>query len=235
MAPVVSLRAAVALTGRFPALAGADLTVGSGEVVVLDGANGAGKTTLLRVCAGLVPVTGGEAVVLGYDLRRSHTAVRRQVGMLGHAPALYDDLTVLDNVRFAVRAAAGDPARVDAAMERLGLVGRLRRTPVVRLSAGQRRRVSLAVLVARRPPLWLLDEPHAALDAATRRLLGELVEEAATGGATVLLASHEPDAALPLADRVVTMGGGRVLGECDGWRGRSLGPSPRAVGGSHVA
>jgi heme ABC exporter ATP-binding subunit CcmA len=213
MASAVFLRAAVALTGRFPALAGIDLDVAPGEIVVLEGPNGAGKTSVLRACAGLLPVTGGEALILGHDLRRHPAAVRRQVGMLGHAAALYDELSVVENVRFAVRAAGASVDGIDPALDRLGLVGRLRRTTVARLSAGQRRRVALAVLVARRPLLWLLDEPHAALDAEARTLLGEVVTEASTDGATVLLASHEPEASLPLADRVVSLAGGRTVGE----------------------
>ncbi len=220
MPPAVLLRAAVALTGRFPALAGVDLDVAAGEVVVLEGPNGAGKTSLLRVCAGLLPVTAGEAVVLGCDLRRDRSAVRRKVGLLGHGAALYDDLTVVENVRFAVRAAGGASGGIDAALERLGLTGRLRRTPAGRLSAGQRRRVALAALAARAPALWLLDEPHAALDREGRDVLAGLVSEAAAGGATVVLASHEPAASLPRADRVVTLAGGRVVAD------ERVGPAP---------
>jgi hypothetical protein len=104
MAPVVQFRAAVALAGRFPALAGVDLSLHTGEVVLVVGANGAGKTSLLRACAGLLPVTSGEAWILGVDLTADHTAVRRHVGLLGHAAPLYDELTAAENVRFAVRA-----------------------------------------------------------------------------------------------------------------------------------
>jgi heme ABC exporter ATP-binding subunit CcmA len=213
MAPVVALRAAVALTGRFPALAGVDLVVAPGEVVVLEGPNGAGKTSVLRVCAGLLPVTSGTAEVLGRDLRRERASVHRHVGMLGHAAALYDDLTAVENARFAVRAAGGDPERIDAALERLGVVGRLRATPVVRLSAGQRRRVALAVILARRPRLWLLDEPHAGLDSEARAILTDIVGESVACGATVLVASHDPSHALALADRAVSLAGGRVVAE----------------------
>ncbi len=238
MVPAVLLRTAVCVTGRFPALAGVDLAVAQGEVVVLEGPNGAGKTSVLRVCAGLLPLTGGEGTVLGCDLRREVAALRGRVGMLGHAAALYDDLTVLENVRFAVRAAGGDVSHIDAALERLELGGRVRRTPVGRLSAGQRRRVALALLVTRRPELWLLDEPHAGLDADARAVLGEIVSEVVAEGATVLLASHEPEASWPLADRVVSIVGGRVVEE------RAVGASaPPAVpdqlravsGGAHVA
>lgn len=233
MAQAVRLRTAVALAGRFPALSGVDLAVAPGEVVVVLGPNGAGKTSLLRTCAGLLTVTSGEAVVLGYDLREDRTSVRPLVGLLGHAAPLYDELTAAENVRFAVRAAGLPVSRADPALDRLGLVGRLRRTTVGRLSAGQRRRVALASLLARGPELWLLDEPHAGLDAAARRLLGELVSEAADGGAAVLLSSHEPDLAVPLADRVVTMSGGRVVEEARGGRRPQL--SAVITGEAHVA
>jgi heme ABC exporter ATP-binding subunit CcmA len=210
MEPAVRLRAAVALLGRFPALAGVDLDVGAGEVVLLQGPNGAGKTSLLRVCAGLLPVTAGGAVVLGHDLRKDRRTVRRRVGLLGHAGFLYDDLTVQDNITFAVRAAGGRSETVAPALARLGLDGRLRTLSVGRLSTGQRRRVALAVVLARRADLWLLDEPHAGLDAAGRDLVDEVVREAAEGGAAVLLASHDVDRAVALADRVVVMAGGQV-------------------------
>ncbi|MDQ3897761.1 MAG: ATP-binding cassette domain-containing protein, partial [Actinomycetota bacterium] len=110
MALAVRLRSAVSLLGRFPALAGVDLDVAEGEIVLVRGANGAGKTTLLRACAGLTAVTAGEAEVLGHDLRKDRKAVRRRVGLLGHAAFLYDDLTVADNLRFAARAAGRTPA-----------------------------------------------------------------------------------------------------------------------------
>jgi ABC-type multidrug transport system ATPase subunit len=95
-------------------------------------------------------------------------------------------------------------------MTRLGLDGRLADVPVGRLSAGQRRRTSIAVVVARNPSLWLLDEPHAGLDSAGRDLLDGIVTDAARAGATVLVASHELQRATALADRAVIIAGGRV-------------------------
>ena len=207
-APVVHLRGAVALLGRFPALAGVDLDVDRRRIVLLRGPNGAGKTTLLRTLAGLVPVTEGTAVVLGVDLVNDRKAVRHRVGLLAHATGLYDDLTVADNVRFWARAAKADQADAEAAMARLGLDGRLRHVAVGRLSTGQRRRTSLACLIARRPELWLLDEPHAGLDQDGRDLVDQLVRDATTAGATVILSSHELDRSLELADEVVTISGG---------------------------
>ncbi len=210
MEPVVQLHGAVTLLGRFPALAGIDLEVAAGEIVLLRGPNGAGKTTLLRLCAGLLPVARGDVRVLGHDLtdRRQARAVRRRVGLLGHATGLYDELTVADNVRFWGRAAGAAPEDITGAMAACTLDGRLAGLPVVHLSAGQRRRTSLACLLARRPKLWLLDEPHAGLDQDGRDLLDGLVRRAVAAGATVLLASHELDRAEALADRVVTIVGG---------------------------
>jgi heme ABC exporter ATP-binding subunit CcmA len=221
MEPVIHLRSAVCLLGRFPALAGVDLDVERGEIVLLQGPNGAGKTTLLRACAGLVPVVDGEATVLGHDLRdrRGARDVRARVGLLAHATQLYDDLTVADNVRFWSRAAGGLRGRSDrsgvaadaeAALVALGLAGRLRDVAVARLSAGQRRRTALAVLLARRAELWLLDEPHAGLDQASRDQLDGLVRAAVVQGATVVLASHEHERAEALADRIVAVVGGQA-------------------------
>jgi len=208
---VVHLHAAVSLLGRFPALAGADFDVAAGEVVLVQGPNGAGKTTLLRACAGLVPVVDGEASVLGHDLRRDRRSVRRHVALLGHATGLYDDLTVADNLHFVARAARTPSAvPVDEALARLGLAGRLASVQVSRLSAGQRRRVAVAALLVRSADLWLLDEPHAGLDADGRERLDQLVADAARAGTTVLLASHELERARPLASRVVSMAGGQM-------------------------
>jgi heme ABC exporter ATP-binding subunit CcmA len=210
---VVRLRDVVALLGRFPALAGLHLEVEAGETVLLQGPNGAGKTTVLRVCAGLVAAESGTVEVLGHDLRRDRRAVRRQVGLIGHATGLYDDLTVLENVRFWARATGATDADADAAIERLEIDSRLRDVTVGRLSAGQRRRTSIAAMITRRPRLWLLDEPHAGLDQGGRDVVDALVRDAVAAGATVLLSSHELDRARSIAPRVVTIAGGVVVAD----------------------
>jgi heme ABC exporter ATP-binding subunit CcmA len=211
---VVHLHSAVSLLGRFPALAGVDLDVAAGEVVLVQGPNGAGKTTLLRACAGLVPFVDGEATVLGCDLRRDRRSVRRRVALLGHATGLYDDLTVADNLRFVARSTRNTGATsVDEALTRLGLAGRLASVQASRLSAGQRRRVAVATLLLRPAELWLLDEPHAGLDAEGRERFDGLVRDAARAGTTVLLASHELDRARALASRVVSIAGGQIRAE----------------------
>jgi ABC-type multidrug transport system ATPase subunit len=130
--------------------------------------------------------------------------------LLAHANGLYDELTVTENVRFWGRASGADEVEITAAVRLLGLDGRLADQRVSGLSAGQRRRVAVAVLVARRPELWLLDEPHAGLDADARDLLDTTVRRAAAAGATVVFASHELDRADALADRVVVVDAGRT-------------------------
>ena len=210
MEPVVELVDVVAVLGGFPALAGATLTVERSEIVLLRGPNGAGKTSLLRLCAGLLAVERGSATVLGVDLGRDRAAVRPRVGLLGHSNGLYADLTVADNVRFWGATVGARHEEVQAAMARMGLTDRLADVVVSKLSAGQRRRTALACLIARRAELWLLDEPHAGLDAAGRDELDATLRAAATAGATVIVASHELERAGSLATRVVQVVGGQV-------------------------
>ena len=207
---VVDLVDAVAVLGSFPALAGATLSVRRGEIVLLRGPNGAGKTTLLRLCAGLVPLERGQGRILGVDLVHDRELVRHRVGMIGHNNGLYSDLTVAENVRFWGRTVGASTAEVDAALHRMGLDGRLANLPISRLSAGQKRRTALAGLVARRAELWLLDEPHAGLDAAGRDELDQVLKLAAAAGATVMVASHELERASQLATRQVEVVAGQV-------------------------
>ncbi len=211
MAPAVRLHEAVALAGRFPLLAGASLEVSQGEVVHLRGPNGAGKTSLLKVLAGLLAVHSGEATVLGRDLVADRRWVRREVGMLGHQSFLYEELTVEENLRFAVRAARSSEAAIHPALEQFGFGGRLASMPVGRCSAGQQRRASLAVLVSRGTRLWLLDEPHAGLDQQGRDLLDELLAGSKAASRTVIFTSHEHERAEAIADRVIHLAGGRVV------------------------
>jgi heme ABC exporter ATP-binding subunit CcmA len=208
--PVVQLVDVVAVLDRFPALAGATLTVHRGEIVLLRGPNGAGKSTLLRLCAGLVAPERGSATVLGLDLAVQRQAVRARVGLLGHANGLYIDLTVSENVDFWGATVSASHDEIAAALDRMGLSGRLSGVPVRKLSAGQRRRTALACLIARRAELWLLDEPHAGLDAAGRDELDTVLRAATAAGATMIVASHELERAGALATRVVDVAGGQI-------------------------
>jgi len=210
METVVHLSNAVAVLGQFPVLAGATITVERGEIVLLQGPNGAGKTSLLRLFAGLLPLVRGEGTVLGCDLRTNRAGVRKRVGLLGHANGLYSDLTVTENVRFWGATIGATDLEVSAALERMGLAQRLATVQVNKLSAGQKRRAALACLIARRAELWLLDEPHAGLDAAGRDELDATLREATRAGATIIVASHELERAGALASRLVEVVGGQV-------------------------
>jgi len=210
--PVIELRGAISLIDRFPALAGVDLTVSEGEILLVRGPNGAGKSTLLRLCAGLAPLSEGYGEVLGFRLgdRRQRRELRRQTGLLAHSTFLYDELTVEENLVFWARANRIDLAAVEPVLDRLALSNRLRTVRVANLSAGQRRRASLAVLVCRRPRLWLLDEPHAGLDVNGRDFVDGLIKHAIAFGATVLLASHDYDRAGDIASRTIVISGGQI-------------------------
>jgi heme ABC exporter ATP-binding subunit CcmA len=225
MVPVVQLRDAVAVLGSFPALAGATLTVERGEILLLRGPNGAGKTTLLRLCAGLVALERGEGHILGCDIAVDRSTIRRRVGMLGHANGLYGDLTVAENVQFWGRTVGASADEVQAALDRMDLSGRLATVPAHRLSAGQKRRTALACLVARRAELWLLDEPHAGLDASGRDDLDDTLRQAAASGATVIVASHELERAGALATRAVVVDNGMVFPAADATQPPSEPPS----------
>lgn len=213
--PVVELRNAVAVLGSFPALAGASITVHTGEIVLLRGPNGAGKTSLLRLCAGLLPLARGEGHVFGFDLVTQVAQVRPRVGLLGHRNGLYGDLSVAENVSFWGATVGASTEEIEASMTRLGVDARLRTVPVSRLSAGQKRRTALACLVARRAELWLLDEPHAGLDAQGRDELDAVLHQAVASGATVMIASHELERAGSLAHRTVDVVAGQTTDSTD--------------------
>jgi len=210
MDPVIELNDVVAVLGQFPALAGANLQVSRGEIVLLQGPNGAGKTSILRVCAGLLPIERGSGRVLGIDLVTQRDEVRSRVGLLGHSNGLYLDLTVEQNIRFWASMVNATEEEIVRAMSLMRIDGRLSSVKTARLSAGQRRRCALASLIVRRAEIWLLDEPHAGLDAQGRDELDSVLRRAVSAGATIVLASHEMERASALATRVVTVDGGGV-------------------------
>lgn len=205
---MIDLKGVVAVLGSFPALAGVDLCVARGEIVLLQGPNGAGKTSLLRVCAGLLPIERGSGEILGMNVSLQREDIRSRVGFLGHANGLYLDLTVKQNMNFWAATVGATDAEVQSAMALMRIDGRLTDVRASQLSAGQRRRTALASLIVRRAEIWLLDEPHAGLDAAGRDEIDGVLRDAVRAGATVVLASHESERASELAHRIVTIDGG---------------------------
>lgn len=184
-----------------------DLDVRAGEGVAILGANGAGKTTLLRLLASAISPTRGEGRILGFDLR-DRRSVREHVHLLSHEMGLYPDLTPAENLRFALDM-HGKTGDVHGALARVDLSRAANRRTRF-LSAGMRKRAALARMALLRPPLLLVDEPFANLDAAGRQLTLELLREAREGGSTLVLAAHEPDLAARVTDRTLFMRSGQL-------------------------
>jgi len=179
---------------------GLDLSLGAGEAVALTGANGVGKTSLLRAIVGFLRPSAGEIAFTG-PLGPLHADEARRGGchLVGHQDGLKTNRSARDELVFQARWCGADVQRALAAAERLGLT-RLLDLEVRVLSAGQRRRLALARLIAAPRSLWLLDEPLAPLDAANRGLLGEAMDEHLGRGGLILAAVHDP---LPIAARIV--------------------------------
>ncbi|MDQ0745428.1 molybdate transport system ATP-binding protein [Clavibacter sp. B3I6] len=201
-----------------------DLGVPVGSVAAVVGPNGAGKSTLLRALAGLVPLTAGRVALDGRVLEEvgAGPAVRipaegRGAGVVFQDHLLFPHLTALANVAFGLRAQGVPRADADdrarALLDRLGIAQLADRRPA-RLSGGQSQRVALARALVLEPPLLLLDEPMAALDAGTRLDVRDLLaEELRRFGGAAVLVTHDPVDALALADRIHVLEGGRVVQE----------------------
>lgn len=209
MTSIAQLHDAVVTSKGYPLLSGVTVDIEQGSVVVLSGPNGAGKTSLLRLLAGLEPLAKGSGRVLDVDLvDGDRRQLRRQVGWLGHEGSFYDDLSVIDNLHFAARAFRRPLDQVPTVLSSVGL-GERSNTLARQLSAGQRRRLGLAWLLLRRPPLWLLDEPYASLDEAGRQLLSAIINDASQQGVSVVLSAHDPLRHVNFPIRHVAIRGGR--------------------------
>lgn len=215
MATVINLEQSMVFLGQFPALTDATMNIQQGEVVLIKGPNGAGKSTLLRLCAGLLPMRSGTGTVLNFDLRTQRMELRAHIGLLGHRTGLYPDLTVRENLKFWASAYGANNTEVDNAMAFLGLKDRLGSVQVQSLSEGQRRRTSFALLLIKRPSIWLLDEPYAGLDSNGRELVNSSILQASELGTTVLIASHEIDKIGSNRERTLLVKGGRIVNDSD--------------------
>jgi ABC-2 type transport system ATP-binding protein len=184
--------------GDLVAVDGLDLEIHRGEVFGLLGPNGSGKTTTIRMLCGLMLPTSGRATVVGHDVARESELVRRRIGYMSQRYGLYDDLTVVENMRFyasvyGLRGAARS-ARLEAQLDDLGL--RPRATQLAgTLSGGWKQRLALACATAHEPDMLFLDEPTAGVDPASRRLFWEWIYRLAGRGTTILVTTHYMDEA----------------------------------------
>lgn len=195
-----------------------DLSVRRGESIALFGKNGSGKSTLLKMIATLLRPTVGQLKVLGLESTRQQKEIRMRLRYLSHEKQLYGTLTVMENMRFAAGILDLPQRKIDLTieglLERMGLRS-FHNHRVEELSAGTKKRLMMARLLLGDCDLVLLDEPHATLDSSGKEILSELITDWRNSGKTILLTSHSTELALPHADRVLTLSGGRLL-EKDG-------------------
>ena len=169
-------------------ISGLDFAVSSGEALAVTGPNGSGKTSLLRLVAGLLTVAGGSIDLEGGE---AEMTLPEQAHYLGHRDALKPALSVLENLSFWRDFLGGDPFDADKSLAAVGL-DHATHLPAAYLSAGQRRRLSVARLLTVRRPVWLLDEPTNALDAAGQSLFAGLMQEHLARGGLIIAATHAP-------------------------------------------
>lgn len=195
-------------------VAGLRFDVAAGEIVALVGLNGAGKTTLMRLALGMLRPQTGTVSIFGTPLEALPSSEWARVGALIETPAAYPELTVRENLRIACLLRGAEAHSVDESLEAWGL-GSVAGRRFRRLSSGNRQRVGLAAALQHGPGLIVLDEPSSALDPASVILLREQLTHRAGDDAAILVSSHHLDEVARIADRVLLMNRGRLIGQLD--------------------
>ena len=213
MSPVLSVSAVTKTykSGQI-ALHEIDLAVGKGEIFALLGPNGAGKTTLISIICGLVSMSSGQVLVDGHDIVKQYRAARAMIGLVPQEIALDIFATVEDAVRFS-RGLSGKraaPALIEQLLRDLSLWDK-RRTRIIELSGGMKRRVMIAKALSHEPELLFLDEPTAGVDVSLRRDMWELVRRLRARGVTIVLTTHYIEEAEEMADRIGVIDRGRLV------------------------
>jgi len=207
--PALELEGLTRRYGEREALSDVTLSLPEGGTLVVFGPNGAGKTTLLRVLGTLLRPHAGRAEVLGSALPDQSWALRGRIGLLGHEPLLYRELTAAENLRYHAGLQGVRSERVAEALAAVALRGR-HEEPLRNLSRGMVQRVAIARAVLHDPDLLLLDEPYANLDPAAIELVQPLIGRGGARARTRVLCSHDPARGLAEADLVLGLRGGRV-------------------------
>ena len=194
------------------ALKGIDLEIERGEIFALLGPNGAGKTTLISIVCGIVTKTGGSVTVDGYDIEDQYRAARERIGLVPQELTTEAFETVWDTVRFS-RGLFGKPADdayLEDILKRLTLWDK-RKSRMMELSGGMKRRVMIAKALSHQPEILFLDEPTAGVDVELRRDMWELVRKLKADGTTIILTTHYIEEAEEMADRVGVIRGGELV------------------------
>ena len=208
--PVIITEGLTRRFGDFVAVDHISFQVSPGEVVGYLGPNGSGKTTTIRMLLGLLEPSDGRATVLGYDAFRQSEEVRARAGYMSQKFALYDDLTVWENMEFyggvyGIR----EKGRIASTLNLLGLI-EYEATLTKSLSAGWRQRLALGIALVHEPKLLFLDEPTSGVDPTARRAFWDLIYDLASGGVTILVTTHYMDEA-EYCERVGIMRQGKLL------------------------
>ncbi|KAF1701254.1 heme ABC exporter ATP-binding protein CcmA [Pseudoxanthomonas suwonensis] len=204
-APLLAAHGLAFARNEEPVFGPLDFAVDAGEALLVQGSNGSGKTTLLRVLAGLLRADSGQVLIQGKPAAPDLRA--RAVAYLGHLPALKGELTVLENLDFLCGLhGRREGQRIEAALEITGMAG-YEDAPARQLSAGQKKRVTLARMWLSPAPLWLLDEPYANLDLEGINLVNRMVSAHLRDGGATLLTTHGAYAAPPVRTRMLMLGG----------------------------
>jgi ABC-2 type transport system ATP-binding protein len=212
--PAVSTSSLRKVFGQLVAVESLSLTIARGEVFGLLGPNGSGKTTTIRMLCGLIEPSAGDATVVGLDIRTQSEQVRRTIGYMSQRFGLYEDMTVVENLRFYASIygllGAVREARIEELLVELRIAQR-RDQLAGTLSGGWKQRLALACATAHRPQMLFLDEPTAGVDPAARRLFWELIYERAAQGTTILVTTHYMDEA-ERCQRLAFMSRGHLIG-----------------------
>lgn len=208
--PVITVQDLTRRFGDFTAVDHINFEVSKGEIVGYLGPNGCGKTTTIRMLLGLLAPSDGTATVLGYDVHTQSEEVRARVGYMSQKFAIYDDLSVLENLTFYGGVyGITDANRIKQTLELVGLSGH-EQTLTRDLSTGWRQRLALGIALVHQPKLLFLDEPTSGVDPTARRAFWDLIYQLAEEGVTILVTTHYMDEA-EYCERVGVMRDGKLL------------------------
>lgn len=209
--PAIEVRNLVKAFGHFYALNGVNLSVAPGEFWTIFGPNGAGKTTLIRILSTLSKASSGTVTLAGFSVRDDPLEVRRRIGVIGHQPFLYDDLTARENLLFYGRMYRlhNLDVRVDLLLDEVGLTARAH-DRVRTYSRGMVQRLAIARALLHEPQILLLDEPYTGLDQIAASTLTERLRQLHTERRTILMTTHNLDQGLEIADQVAILVRGKL-------------------------